>query len=92
VKDRPSKAQPQSKSQRLILWLLTPFRDSVRRESEGWVADCPECQKATSIWDVGGIRWKATGNPRRLMCWKHCGKKFFGKLVYRDVGLTAKNV
>jgi hypothetical protein len=26
------------------------------------------------------------------MCWKHCGKKFFGKLVYREVGLTAKNV
>lgn len=34
---------------------------------------CP-CGRESSIWDIGGIRYKATGNPKTLIKCPHCGK------------------
>ncbi|MBK7122576.1 MAG: hypothetical protein IPH68_07005 [Chitinophagaceae bacterium] len=32
------------------------------------------CGKETSIWDIGGIRYKAFGNPKTSARCTHCGK------------------
>jgi len=42
--------------------------EAMRAESLEWMLRCP-CGHERSIWELGGIRWKAAGNPRR---WTHC--------------------
>lgn len=38
-------------------------------ESKLWRFTCKHCNKEASIWDVGGIRYKATGTPsKKLQC------------------------
>jgi len=64
-----------SRTQRLITSLVPrAWAESMERESREWMARCPECGHTRSIWDLGGIRWKATGNPRRLLTCVGCGK------------------
>jgi DNA-directed RNA polymerase subunit RPC12/RpoP len=43
-------------------------------ESRSWMVRCPSCSFERSIWELGGIRWKAAGNPRRYMRCPQCGK------------------
>jgi hypothetical protein len=43
-------------------------------ESRQWMARCEVCGCESSIWEMGGIRWKAAGNPRRRMRCPQCGK------------------
>jgi hypothetical protein len=38
-------------------------------ESRAWLACCEACGHERSIWELGGIRWKAAGTPSRLL---HC--------------------
>ena len=41
---------------------------SMEAESREWRRTYP-CGHARSVWDLGGIRWKAAGNPRqRVKC------------------------
>lgn len=42
-------------------------------ESREWMLRC-ECGTEQSIWELGGIRWKASGNPKKLMKCAKCGK------------------
>jgi len=43
-------------------------------ESRKWTAVCPRCQSVNSIWDVGGMRYKAAGRPIKLVRCPNCGK------------------
>lgn len=45
----------------------------MRRDSMAWKIKCP-CGYERSVWETGGIRWKAKGNPKRLMKCPKCGK------------------
>jgi hypothetical protein len=47
----------------------------MERDSRRWVFDCRHCETTSSIWDVGGIRWKAAGTPRRGIKCPACGRK-----------------
>ena len=42
-------------------------------ESRSWIVRC-SCGFARSIWDMGGIRWGAAGQPRRYLSCPQCGK------------------
>jgi hypothetical protein len=42
-------------------------------ESRSWIFQC-ECGNSTSIWDIGGIRWKSKGNSKAWIKCPHCGK------------------
>ena len=42
-------------------------------ESRSWIAHC-SCGGARSIWDMGGIRWGAAGQPRRYLFCPECGQ------------------
>lgn len=59
---------------------------SMEAESRGWCMRCP-CGAETSIWDMGGVRWKAAGNPVRSGKCAACGRVFMGQIYQRpEVG------
>lgn len=37
-------------------------------ESRSWILHCEKCGFEQSIWDIGGIRWKAT--PKKKILWR----------------------
>jgi transposase-like protein len=57
-------------------------------ESRSWRVRCPSCGLERSIWEMGGIRWKAAGNPRRRVRCPQCGKSGW-HTVYRRQDSTA---
>lgn len=55
---------------------------SMEKESREWMMKCEECSFEKSVWDAGGIRWKASGNPSRKLTCPNC-QKFGWHKVYR---------
>jgi hypothetical protein len=60
--------------QRFFTAVLFPFAGSIERHSRSWRMTCP-CGHSTSIWERGGIRWFAAGEPRRLAFCESCGAR-----------------
>jgi transposase-like protein len=56
-------------------FLSETARADAEAESKLWMAECPNCHAKTSIWDLGGIRYKAAGDGSWAVyrC-THCGK------------------
>jgi uncharacterized protein with PIN domain len=48
---------------------------NMEAESRAWMMRCPSCDYEISIWEAGGIRYGASGKPRRLMRCSQCGKR-----------------
>jgi hypothetical protein len=50
------------------------WADDMRKESQAWRIRCCGCGASKSIWDAGGIRWKAVSIGKRMVvhC-SHCG-------------------
>ena len=43
--------------------------DAIQKESMEWKFICPTCTKTTSVWEIGGVRYKASGTPKmRIKC------------------------
>ncbi len=62
----------------LILRFMSPkMRAEAEADSRKWAATCPRCQRVNSMWDVGGMRYRAVGNPVTLVRCAHCGKASF---------------
>lgn len=47
---------------------------AMRTESLSWHLHCSQCGAERSVWESGGIRWKARGAPKRLLVCPHCGQ------------------
>ena len=64
-----------SGTQRLIRRLSSPeLFAAMERDSRLWKGECPHCRAQTSLWEIGGVRYKAIGEPlTRLRCAK-CGQ------------------
>ena len=45
--------------QRLVMLLPKSWSDDIRAESEKWVLTCPKCGTVRSVWEIGGVRYKA---------------------------------
>jgi DNA-directed RNA polymerase subunit RPC12/RpoP len=43
-------------------------------ESRKWMLTCSSCGYKASVWELGGIRWKAYGNPQKYRRCPECGK------------------
>ena len=69
--------RPLSGAQRLIRRLTSPeLFAAMGRESRHWTAECPHCRAdTTNVWEMGGIRYKAAGQPRRRARCPRCGQK-----------------
>ena len=57
------------------------WAESMEAHSRAWMVRCP-CGYARSIWELGGIRWKAAGgNPRTYLRCPQCGQRSWHKVV-----------
>jgi hypothetical protein len=65
--------------QRVVTTALFPFAASIERESREWRAVCP-CGHARSIWELGGVRWLARGEPRRRLTCPACGERTWHRI------------
>jgi hypothetical protein len=75
---------PLSGSQKLLLRLFggTPERRAaMEAESRSWIVECPACHYGRSVWDMGGVRYRAAGNARQLLRCPQCGKTGWHRLV-----------
>jgi predicted RNA-binding Zn-ribbon protein involved in translation (DUF1610 family) len=43
-------------------------------ESRGWLLVCPNCGLSRSVWEMGAVRYKASGTGRRLFVCPRCGE------------------
>lgn len=72
-----------SRAQRLITrWVGPETAAAMEAHSRAWLVRCPNCGHERSIWEIGGIRYKAVGSQRNLMRCPRCGKAGWHK-VYK---------
>jgi len=61
--------------QKLVVAVLPKkWAASVEAESRVWIARCSSCGFERSVWELGGIRWKAAGTVRRYLFCPRCGQ------------------
>ena len=53
--------------------------------SRSWYLKCPRCGFEKSIWEMGGIRWKATGNSKNYMRCINCGERSWHQMYRKSV-------
>ncbi len=53
--------------------------DAVRAGTKKWLTECA-CGHARDYWDAGGVRYLASGEPRRLGYCPACGKNTLQKI------------
>ena len=56
-------------------------------DSRLWMVQCARCGYERSIWEMGGIRYKAAGTSRSYMRCLQCGKRNWHK-IYRASGVS----
>ena len=59
-----------------LLRAIVPRRlaEEIETESRSWMVRCNTCELECSVWEVGGVRWKAAGRPSRLVHCPRCGR------------------
>lgn len=62
---------------------------AMERESRLWMAECPNCRADTSIWELGGTRYRAMGEPRKRMRCPKCGQTGFMRVHWTGGDPTA---
>lgn len=56
---------------------------AMETESRAWVVRCPKCGAERSVWDMGGIRYKARGSSRWYRRCPGCGKRAWLKVYWK---------
>lgn len=62
--------------------------EAMRADSQQWMMRCTGCGLEKSIWALGGIRWKAAGNPVAWRKCAGCGQRTKHE-IYRKSGAAA---
>jgi hypothetical protein len=61
--------------------------EAAKAESQNWIIRCP-CGGGISVWDAGGLRWKASTRkrnwPRTWMKCATCGERRWHTVVRAD--------
>jgi len=68
---------------KVILRLMPTRAAEIEHESRSWIVECPKCGHKVSVWDSGGIRYKARGKPRRYGRCENCNQRSWLRL-YRE--------
>ena len=55
---------------------------AMEAESKLWTVKCSNCSHERSIWSMGGIRYKAAGNPRIYRVCANCSQRSW-HMVYK---------
>jgi predicted RNA-binding Zn-ribbon protein involved in translation (DUF1610 family) len=70
--------------QRLITRLAPSRAAEIERESREWIATCPSCGRSASIWELGGVRYKAASKGKRILArCSQCGKRVWARVERR---------
>lgn len=74
--------------QKLVTTLLpASWSRAIRHESQRWLLRCPSCNTVRSVWEIGGIRFKATSTGKRVRVWcPHCEQARMMPLEYKESG------
>jgi len=75
--------------QRLIFAFVSPATArAMEAHSRAWKLVCSACGGRRSVWEAGGIRWKATGRPRTLTVIRcsACGQRRMHRLEHHPDG------
>jgi predicted RNA-binding Zn-ribbon protein involved in translation (DUF1610 family) len=74
ARQEKGEAMAMSRVQQIITRLVPrSWAAAMEEESRNWMVRCPSCGFEQSIWDLGGIRWKARGNKRIWFRCPNCG-------------------
>lgn len=74
-----------SRTQRLVSEVVPrTWATSMEAESRAWMVRCRSCGVERSVWELGGIRWKATGTKWTWGRCSECGKRSWHKIYRRD--------
>ena len=68
---------------KLMLWLLPGMASRFERDSREWMVQCTKCGHEISVWEAGGIRYKARGTVRRLGKCSNCGKTSMLRIYHK---------
>lgn len=68
----------------ILAFMPAAWRASAEAESKQWMLLCPNCGHERSFWEVGGIRWKAIGNPRIRGKCPSCGKRVWFRVYKKE--------
>lgn len=72
-----------SRTQKLFTSLVPrKWAADMEASSRSWMIRCGACGYEQSVWDAGGIRWKAAGTAKRRMRCAHCGERSW-HTIYR---------
>lgn len=68
-------------SEHKFLKLILPqsLFEALKAETKQWLLQCP-CGHKRDLWDAGGIRYKAAGEPRRYLKCPKCGQRTWHKV------------
>ncbi len=58
------------------------LRERQEAESRKWMVQCARCGYEQSVWDWGGIRYKAAGTPRRYKKCPRCQRWSWHKVYF----------
>lgn len=71
-----------SRTQRAMQFLLPKqWFESAKTASQNWIMHCSKCSATISVWDAGGIRWLAKGQPRKVFYCQKCGGLTWDQLI-----------
>ncbi|MBC7985159.1 MAG: hypothetical protein H7X93_00595 [Sphingomonadaceae bacterium] len=60
----------------------------VEAQSRLWIVECLKCGAERSIWEMGGIRYRAVGNQRNLLKCFRCGRRSWHRTRWTGEGDT----
>jgi hypothetical protein len=60
--------------ERLFTAILPRSWAASEAESRAWMLRCETCGTERSVWDLGGIRWKAWGDRLQWLRCPSCGR------------------
>jgi DNA-directed RNA polymerase subunit RPC12/RpoP len=73
--------------QRLVTRLMPGRAAEIERQSREWDVVCPTCGNRRSVWEIGGIRYKAASSGKRIgaTC-PSCGERGLFEVVRHPDG------
>jgi hypothetical protein len=80
---KSSRNEPAFLLHKLVRMLPGGLGDEIEAESRSWFARC-RCGCERSIWDLGGIRYKGKGEPRRFLHCPECDQNGWHKVILKD--------
>lgn len=69
----------------VITVLPQSWSQAIRHESRNWLLHCPACDSIHSVWDLGGIRFKAASLDKKIRArCPHCSQISMMPLEYKE--------